>query len=124
MSAINMPAGHYYIGDPCYVLDREAREEFRASIHRPSGIAAYGGVPSVSFYTKYGDGLYWDDYGYEYSVDSASIGAVPVALISDDPEVVERKAAYGQLHHFPSDFECENVNGHLRFGRIVINTDI
>jgi hypothetical protein len=85
-----LPPGEYYVGDPSYTAgkDDKAWQEWvniadRTSNSFTDGIsgAAYNDYPVVAVNTLYGDGLYEGSDGNSYSVDSGSIGVVPVELV-------------------------------------------
>lgn len=69
----DMPPGRYWVGDPCYVLDRTDFHDLPESdgVHTlPNGrkVARFG--------TIHGDGTYQDDRGNRYAVDSGTIGCI------------------------------------------------
>ena len=116
--SIIVPAGRYYLGDPCYVIrDNDwipLLENCNYFIDQPVGYI--GGYEIVAFSTKHGDGVYFDKGGRKYGVDAGLIGLVPVA--------------YGGREHqnreveFESPTLCWNDDGVLHFGRITINTNL
>lgn len=76
-----MPAGRYYIGDPCYVF-KDGWSKILGKTNYLNGpypddikdkIWAHG--------TMYGDGGYFDQYGFEYGVDAGLIGVVHESLV-------------------------------------------
>lgn len=81
------PAGTYYIGDLCYVLDDEVYEE----------VVCYGqegfqtnGVYTVGHFSTYGgDGCYIGTNERTYNVDAGIIGIVPAELIQKSIQGVE-----------------------------------
>jgi len=114
---VTIPAGRYYLGDPCYVIRDEdwhpLLENCNYFIDRPVG--EVGGYQILAFSTKHGDGTFHDQHKNEYDVDAGVIGLVPVA--------------YGGREHdnreveFKSPTLCWNDDGVLHFGSIKINTD-
>lgn len=101
---VTVPAGAYYLGDPCYVFHNDERgsEQWSAllddSDYFGAGGTPEGGplgfvevpvdpahpedsaltrLPVVAFRTAYGDGGYEDREGHSYSVDAGMIGLVP-----------------------------------------------
>ncbi len=74
-----MPAGRYWVGDLCSVLgDVWDDVPFDDGVHTlPDGRRV------AKFSTIHGDGIYDDDRGNEYSVDSGSLGCILVADIRD-----------------------------------------
>lgn len=73
------PAGKYYIGDLCYVLDDELIDA--AVCGRDDGFHTNGKHVLGYFSTAYGDGCYRGTNGQSYGVDAGMIGIVPVELI-------------------------------------------
>lgn len=135
-----MPAGEYWICDPCYVI---ADDDWHSLLtvtgflgtYEPNGLycdarpneEAYGvfewkGYLLGSANTKYGDGGYPDQDGYQYSVDAGCIGAIPVELCEKDRynEDLER---LGRFVTFDEPFEFWSENGQIHIGDIVIETD-
>ena len=127
-----MPAGRYYVGDLCYVMDDEEWEQFCSltiqgnrcvdgEFNLPDGrrFATYG--------TAWGDGLYRDQHKNEYSVDAGLIGCIRVEDIrAEKYEDIER---LGAIHEFATDFITSggrgtpNWKGVIQFGRVLIETD-
>lgn len=119
----NLPAGTYVIGDLCYNLTTAQYDEFLASSDcssRPGQITLSNGttVPVYSFFTAEGDGRYNDHSGFEYAVDSATIGIVPLEAL-EGREVDEATRTV----KFKHPFECYDSAGTLVFGAIEINTN-
>jgi len=121
-----MPAGKYYIGDLCYVMDSDEWEQvcniiFQAEkvidgeFYLPDGrkFAIYG--------TAYGDGEYYDQYGHTYSVDAGSIGCI---LMSDiRANKYDNILDLGAVQEFAEPFETSENKGQLEFGHVMIDTD-
>jgi hypothetical protein len=78
-TAHTFPAGKYYIGDPCYVLD----DEIYDAIVIGSGEGFFtNGTHTIGFFgTAYGDGCYRGTNGKTYGVDAGIIGIVPAELM-------------------------------------------
>ena len=73
-----MPAGRYWVGDLCYVLHDAWESVWRL----PDGAHALpDGRRIAVFSTIHGDGIYDDEQGREYAVDSGSIGCILAADI-------------------------------------------
>jgi len=121
-----MPAGKYYIGDLCYVMDSDEWEQvcniiFQAEkvidgeFYLPDGrkFAIYG--------TAYGDGEYYDQYGHTYSVDAGSIGCI---LMSDiRANKYDNILDLGAVQEFAEPFVTGSQGGQLEFGHVIIETD-
>ena len=72
----NIPAGTYYIGDPCYVFGRDSwlkLIELTDCFEIPN--VEFQDKPVIAFGTKSGDGVY-----NGFCVDSGLIGIVDIRL--------------------------------------------
>lgn len=119
-----LPAGRYYIGDPCYVLGTndhakwmsilDATNYFDGEVYELDGhkVWAHG--------TAYGDGCYSDNNNNSYPVDAGLIGVIPMELV----EGIERveKQGLGAIHTFDAPFECSYDDGTFLIGDIIIET--
>ncbi len=124
---MTMPAGKYFVGDLCYVLeaDGEWDEVCKLTI---SGNKSLDGEFVLSdgrrfamYSTAHGDGEYFDQHGNGYWVDSGTIGCI---LMSDVPNITEERAVeIGAVIDFPRDFLTSESDGVLTFGHIRINTE-
>lgn len=132
-----LPAGTYYVGDLCYVLDEDNGWDWDAllddtgylgfqdadgnpiPLHKRPTTFTFNGVTFFSSSTKFGDGSYLDNLGREYPVDSGGIGCVPVSAIggSFDPQL-------GHAVTFDEPFECHGCDqdGYIRIGNLTIDT--
>ena len=118
--------GLYYVGDLCYLLKDEARDELiRITQCEDGEFTLPDGRPFAWFGTKYGDGTYFDDKGREYWVDSGTLGIIPVKEGDVCPEG-------GNFIKYNDQFSvASNVNrskpgpnyGDIMFGFNVIDTD-
>lgn len=116
-----VPAGTYVLGDPCYVVPDELWIPLLESNNyfgNPVGRVTHGGVEYtvMGFHTAYGDGEYMDQAGFVYSVDSGSIGLVPIEL-ADDPS-----DDLSQVVTFVEPAYCTTDGGTLVFGSYSIET--
>lgn len=123
---MTMPAGRYYIGDLCYVMDRGEWDEFCALTigQDQSGDGEFvfeDGRRFATYGTTWGDGLYRSNIGTEHSVDAGLIGCIRIQDITankyDDLE------SLGAIVDFDHEFDTSTVNGCLRFGHVVIDTN-
>ena len=118
-----LPAGTYVIGDPCYNLSPARFDELMqtSDAYEREGTVTLDDGSTVTVYalrTKNGDGRYNDLSGFEYAVDSAAIGIMPIeALQGETPDEATK------VVKFKSEFEVYDSAGTLIFGRIEINTD-
>ena len=122
--AISLPAGDYYIGDPCYVLSDEDYKEMltQAYGNKKTYSATIRGHKLFVSGTYYGDGIYSDEVGNAYMVDSGQLSCVPMELVED----VNEAARCGTLNDFVNDFDCHPVseNGFIDVGECEIFTGL
>lgn len=118
-----MPAGRYYVGDLCYVMN-DVWDEVCDLMFSGSGRGEYGkfklkdGREFAVYSTKYGDGTYYDGMGREYWVDAGVIGCILESDIRDPAP----STMGGQVMDFASEFDTWEDNGMIRFGDISIDT--
>lgn len=127
-----MKAGLYWVGDPCYVLDKDNGWDWGKVLDQTdyfSGdscvITAKEKVYQVCVYnTAHGDGVYFGSDGKDYSVDAGLIGIIPINALPSikgkygDGDAVDN----GHLKLFSEDFSCQNESGLMTFGDILIDT--
>ena len=125
--AINLPSGDYYIGDPCYVLSNEDYKEMLTQAYgnkfeKETHFATIRGHKLFVSGTSYGDGIFDDDMGNAYMVDSGQLSCVPMELVED----VNEAARCGTLNDFVEDFDCHPVseNGFIDIGECEIFTGL
>ena len=120
-----MPPGTYYVGDLCYVLVNQWDDVCKLLIEgenvKQGSFTLPNGTQFAIFNTAYGDGIYRDEIGNEYGVDSGSIGCVKIDNIS--PEILERIKNYSAVVNFPSGLSCYEVDGVIHLGDITIDTN-
>ena len=120
-----LPAGLYYVGDPCYVISRERWGAFLDAVGAmdnswEGGVAILDDHPAVVFHTAHGDGTYCDEAGRMYPVDAGMIGAVSVKLARVD---VWTKGVH--LFEFKRLTVCtRSARGILKFGPTKIDTGV
>jgi hypothetical protein len=123
---MTMPAGKYYIGDLCYVMDTEEwRELCNIIIKEPRILDGEFELPDgrkfAIYGTAHGDGEYYDQYGHTYSVDAGSIGCI---LMSDiRTHKYDNILDLGAVQEFAEPFETGSHKGQLVFGHVLIDTD-
>jgi hypothetical protein len=123
VTAAVMPAGEYWVGDPCYSVPddkwmtwlQDARYELEPDIL----LAEIDGLPVLGITTAHGDGKYRSNQGDSFPVDAGMIGLTPKALVEGVP--------FGsKLVTFERTFECsydEDDEGLITLGLIEIKTD-
>jgi hypothetical protein len=133
-----MPAGKYYIGDLCYVMDDAEWLEvcdltIQGSRVTDGEFQLKDGRRFAMYGTAYGDGTYHDHYGFSYSVDSGSIGCIRMEDIkaSNTYSLGDTQAIldFGAIQEFDADFVTGGGRGKpgwdglIQFGHVVIETD-
>ena len=129
-----MPAGTYYIGDLCYVLNDRWDEVcdlvLADHICRDGIFTLKDGTCFAMFTTKYGDGQYFDQDGNSYTVDSGSIGCVMLMDISESERDLAKMQKLGNIMTFSDSLTVgssrESVghywDGYINFDRLAIDT--
>lgn len=112
-----LPAGKYYIGDPCYVLESKSLDVVIDKMVIGTTFELNGHMMWGHF-TQYGDGTFADQNGTEYPVDGAALAAVPIDLI-ENPEGEE----HGTVLEFENSFSVNYSDGVFWFGGICIDTN-
>lgn len=115
-----MPAGEYWVGDPCYSVPDERWHEWLdlagSDNYKRVLLAELDGKPVIGINTSSGDGYYTDEQGRGYSVDAGLIGLTPVSLVTEDEPFSSHKVI------FENDFECHYIDGKIVLGHITIDT--
>ena len=117
--SVQMPAGTYWIGDPCYAVPNDRWMEWLQAADYENQdvlIADLDGRPVLGIGTAYGDGTYPGDDGNSYPVDAGLIGAVPIELVDGEPDGMAKVT-------FAAAFDCESTDGLISIGHIDIDTD-
>ena len=119
----------YYIGDLCYVLPDVWSEVCSLVPYDNSEVRFQLEDGRVFFMmgTAHGDGVYSDQEGRTYGVDSGTIGAIRLEDIRDDEVDVDSLVALGnaQVVPIPEELEEDDVryeDGTLTFGPVSIST--
>ena len=120
-----IPAGTYYIGDPCYVFNNSGKADSWEKIIEISDCfdiphIEFKDKPVIAFGTKFGDGSY-----NGFSVDSGLIGIVDISLIEEGSAFFNE--SFNRDKHTitfdkPFDFEWDDGDFHIG-GRISIYTN-
>lgn len=80
----SLPAGSYYIGDICYVLDDTIYDNIFGGTGYTSGLYTSDIGQFLVSGTYSGDGRYPGTDGFTYSVDAGIIGIVTKNLVSNE----------------------------------------
>lgn len=118
MSSKKLPAGKYYIGDPCYVICNDRWDEFCTAMwDTKDSVFDFDGYDVGVLSTKWGDGCYLASNGASLGVDAGVIGAIP--------EVLMTTGGYDQGTEvtFPQSFTVhDDADGLLHFGDFTVMT--
>lgn len=122
-----MVAGRYYIGDLCYVMHDAWKEVCDLIFAEDHGciegeFTLKDGRRFAMYNTAYGDGVYTDQYGREYSVDSGSIGCILLDDIRDETYDDERLSELANISDISVPFETGNNKGAIRIASLIIDT--
>ena len=125
--------GIYWLGDPCYAVPKEQWAAFVDQWYNDSGdfaeVATVDDVTILAFQTSYGDGIYTDIDGDDFSVDAGIIGLTPLELWDDTCSAHsfdEEDAVENALGHWVEVREpwiCHNDDGVHYFGPYKIDTE-
>lgn len=118
------PAGIYYIGDFCYILKDQDYQKIVCSFEYDEQAYQYKKFLFCFNGTTYGDGLYQDQYGNKYGVDSGTIGIINITtktMLKEANKLVKDKLA--NVVTFDKPFHVSCCNGLFEFGNIVIDTN-
>lgn len=130
---VSVPAGTYFLGDPCYAVPGADWLPLLESCgyfgSEPGGspVGTVRGWQVLGFHTRYGDGEYRDQRGHVYGVDAGLIGLTPKGIDGlfgwRHPEA-DLVAMDGQVVTFEHDIVAtsDGTSGVLLFGRYRIDT--
>ena len=126
---MKLPAGKYYIGDPCYVLASDDPDDKRWGNFckelwkHGHSLEEFEDIPMFAAGTAYGDGSFEGSDGFWYGVDAGLIGIVPLSLCTDKKRLARaKKSELGRFVTFKKDILIDYLDGIFWFGDITINT--
>lgn len=93
---ITLPAGEYYIGDPCYIVSDDVWDQWCTTHEMAYGCVITDGAKWVINSTHCGDGAFTGSDGRTYCVDAGTLGMVPASLF--DPTKMKSAAKLGAFH--------------------------
>lgn len=103
-----MPAGRYWVGDPCYCFDGSWHKILDSSNYLKEPYYKDGVAVVCALSTAHGDGMYLDRQGRSYPVDAGLIGLV---LCGE-----EDYAPGSRIVEFGNEIKCyvnDDVAGHV-----------
>lgn len=123
-----MPAGSYYIGDPCYVM-HDVWEEVCDTIRNGNGeFTLSNGVRFAAYGTAHGDGSYATNIGATLDVDAGLIGCIKLEDINYEDE--SNQVSFGTAYYFDKPFtttgkliEARKWDGVIHIGGVKIYTE-
>ena len=119
---MKLKAGTYYIGDLCYVLEKNMWEIVCDELDTSDGIIDVEGITLACFSTAEGDGIFISDLmDNPVSVDSGTIGCIETKYISK--ELLESAKTFSNVVKFSYDFIVDSDDGIISFGDIELNTN-
>jgi hypothetical protein len=120
---VEVPAGTYYLGDPCYAVPDHLWHALLLSCDyfEKTPIGEVAGHKVLSFNTAYGDGTYCDQFGNEFGVDAGMIGLVPLGLF-DEQAFFHEYGCKAVIVKFERPTTCTTDGHNLQFGRHLIKT--
>lgn len=124
-----MPAGTYYLGDPCYVIDDKNWQAFLDyfEIQLVNGENQYATaiidnhLTFVAF-TLNGDGTYFDNHGNEFPCDAGMLGCVPLLLTDSDRVYDVHEHDLGIIVTFDKEFTVDCHDGIIYIGNHIFDT--
>jgi len=125
-----MPAGKWWIGDPCYVFPHKGPmankwDELLAEVDffdNSYGELDNGKIKVWAASTAYGDGRYVGSNGKAFPVDAGLIGIVPQETVDYLGKTDNDLDYLGLFIEFNESFIVESNNGLFHFGHIEIDT--
>ena len=126
-----MPAGKYWIGDPCYVFPHngpmenkwdELLNEVDFFDTLSYGELDDGKIKVWAAHTAYGDGRYFGSNGKTFPVDAGLIGIVPLETVKYLDNKESNLDNCGLFIEFTKSFIVESRDGLFHFGNIDIDT--
>ncbi len=124
----NPLAKRWFIGDPCYVIDHEIKEQddvwSEFCNHLDAGPFTHEGTKIQLWgeFTDWGDGTYSGRHA-DYSVDAGMIGVASIDHLPEDE--IESLKRLGSIYEFKHGPEVHKVGSHIQiFDGSVLIEDI
>ena len=125
-----LPAGKYWIGDPCYVFPDEGHMESKWDelldvvefFKTPYGELDNGKIKVWAASTAYGDGCYTANNGKTFRVDAGLLGIVPQETVDYLGRTDSDLDYSGLFIEFTEPFIVQHNAGVFNFGHIEIDT--
>ena len=119
-----VPAGTYWLCDPCTLVLGSHWADFCDSINSGTPVGKVAGHEILALATGCGDGEYEASIaGWTIGVDSGLIGLVPAEYVDEFNVLRDNNIAPEQhVVAFAEPTPCFSVDGVLSFGEIVVDT--
>jgi hypothetical protein len=118
-----MKPGEYYVGDLCYVLGKDAWKELQTlseakeNTYGNQGNFRLANGRVLVIFNLANDGLYPDEQGHTFSVDSGTIGMTLTAGLETEYGEEDKKEDWdsemnrlGAIIDYESSFSCMSIN--------------
>ena len=79
-----LPAGVYYVGDPCFIMKEEMYEVIACQTDYMDGLYSHDKYRILLGRTQRENGTYTGSDAFDYSVDSGMIGIISISLADGD----------------------------------------
>jgi hypothetical protein len=125
-----LPAGTYYIGDPCYVIE-DHWDAFLEALNAAEGkdgylrgvVFTFAGRQVFVSATNTGDGVYRDNEGVNYPVDAGMLAAIPVELTGTRGHVFTQAFEVGtDVGRWRQGKNGQLIGKRIKIGSIIIKT--
>lgn len=124
----SLPAGKYWVCDPCYAYPNDKWRDFCAVLHNAPGIFNSMGQEFYVWGTAYGDGLYMLDgptHG-QLGVDAGLLAIIPASLVKKWGSVRKmtdlKKRDLVAFIDLEDDADIKEVGGDVEFGPYYVET--
>lgn len=120
-----MIPGKYFVGDLCYVIDKQWDEvcDLLCGANFNGGqFVLADGTPFALYGTAHGDGTYLDEQSREYSVDAGVLGCILVDRLA--VPITDHVLKLGHVIDFPEPFHTgRDSDGKITLGHVTIDTN-
>ena len=126
-----LPSGKYWIGDPAYVFpnDGPMSNKWDELLEKSNFLEGEmpvelddGKIKVWAAGTAYGDGRYPSSIGFDFPVDSGTLGIIPIEIVAYLNRTDVDLNQLGYILNFKTPFRISVEDGAFTFGHITINT--
>jgi hypothetical protein len=127
-STFILPAGTYWIGDPCYPFpnDGPKSDEWSNALDATNFFEKphcnLGPIQVLANDTSHGDGTYTGSDGNGYAVDAGLLGIMPESTVDYLGNDKEWLTKCGKFKTFDAPFKVVFYDGCFQFGDLIIHT--